>query len=150
LRKPGSNHPGNFDGTVWTRTRGGIPGFPRSFPGRGFHTSRGREGIPRLGSLSLATEERRGDNARDAPVGGRTHQPLFGFDDDREQPLPIPSSPFFAAELLLLRLPHVNAVLLVLTGERHRQIRRHQVSLARLVLLLTTIDADMPSMLPSR
>jgi hypothetical protein len=74
----------------------------------------------------------------DAPVR-RTH-PLSGFDPETASS--ISSSPFiFAAELLLLRLPPRDAVLLVLTDERHHQIRQHQVSLAPLVLLLTAIDA---------
>jgi hypothetical protein len=35
--------PANSKGNIWMRTRGGIPGFQCSFPGRGFHTSVGKE-----------------------------------------------------------------------------------------------------------
>jgi hypothetical protein len=111
---------------------GGIPGPSAAVPWERF---------PHLERSGTNPPSCSGDNTRDAPVGRRTHQPFPGLDGDRDRPLPIPSSTFsFAAELLPFDYPYADAVLLVLTGERHRQIRRHQVSLAHPVLLLTTID----------
>jgi hypothetical protein len=103
-RNHGPNRPWNSNGAVWMHTRGGIPAFPRLFPGRSFHTWGGREGIPR----------RESERCLSLPA----HSSGDCDDAFAEIPrLPPASTSDASTEVFLSRLLHAEAVLLVLTDD---------------------------------